>query len=84
MKFPFSHSSNHLQIFAGNTNNAGVKFHLVVNPISTRHVQFMKNSNLLHDYTLRVEIYGRPQGTVLQRFYSHILFFKRFTEKEIW
>ena len=35
-----------------------------MNPISTRHVQFIKNTNSLNDYTLRVEIYGRPQGTL--------------------
>eukprot|EP00112_Aurelia_sp_Birch-Aquarium-sp1_P008512 Seg194.3_Seg194.2 transcript_id=Seg194.3_Seg194.2/GoldUCD/mRNA.D3Y31 product="Coagulation factor VIII" protein_id=Seg194.3_Seg194.2/GoldUCD/D3Y31 len=54
--------SSSVKVFAGNTNNAGVKFNFLKDSqISTRYVQFLKNSNLANDYTLRVEIYGRPQ-----------------------
>eukprot|EP00794_Sanderia_malayensis_P008095 gene8095-8963_t len=57
-----SEGSSSIKIFAGNTNNVGVKFNLLkVSPISTRYVQFLKNTETLHDDTLRVEIYALPQ-----------------------
>eukprot|EP00794_Sanderia_malayensis_P008093 gene8093-8960_t len=54
--------SSSIKIFAGNTNNMGVKFNLLkVSPISTRYVQFLKNTETLNDDALRVEIYALPQ-----------------------
>ncbi|XP_065069850.1 receptor-type tyrosine-protein phosphatase S-like isoform X1 [Rhopilema esculentum] len=53
-------SSSTEKVFIGNTNNAGVKFNLFEKPVSARYIQFIKNSNLLWDNTLTLEVYGRP------------------------
>ncbi len=52
-------------MFAGNTNNMGVKFNfLKSNPVSARYLQFIENTKPPGDYCLRIEIYARPQGNV--------------------
>ncbi|XP_065069554.1 uncharacterized protein LOC135694661 isoform X2 [Rhopilema esculentum] len=53
-------SSSSEKVFIGNTNNAGVKFNLFDKPVSARYIQFIKNSPVLWDNTLRLEVYGRP------------------------
>ncbi|XP_065069552.1 receptor-type tyrosine-protein phosphatase S-like isoform X2 [Rhopilema esculentum] len=53
-------SSSNEKVFIGNTNNAGVKFNLFEKPVSARYIQFIKNSPVLWDNSLTLEVYGRP------------------------
>ena len=62
---------HHLQIFLGNTNNAGVKFNFLLNAVSTRHVQIIPN-NLRAYQALRIEIYGQPQGNAVLLSFKYI------------